>query len=71
MATYPHEVLRTRLHNESTPPKKYTSLLTTIRLIIKEEGVRGLYAGLPANLLRTIPASAVTLLSYEIIMKLL
>ena len=32
---------------------------------MKEDGVRGLYRGLAANLLRTTPAAAITFLTYE------
>jgi solute carrier family 25 folate transporter 32 len=71
VVTYPHEVVRTRLHNESTPPIKYKSLLGSIRTIAVEEGWRGFYRGLPTNLIRTIPASGVTLISYELIYDLL
>lgn len=64
-ATYPHEVIRTRLQNETNPPIKYSSFSQTVRLMWREEGWRGFYRGLKANLVRTVPASAVTLLSYE------
>jgi solute carrier family 25 folate transporter 32 len=70
-ATYPHEVLRTRLQNETTPPKKYFTLFGTFRTIWREEGYRGLYKGMGTNLVRTVPASAVTLLSYETLMALM
>lgn len=33
--------------------------------ILTEDGVGGLYRGLKANLLRTIPAAAITFLTYE------
>lgn len=67
VVTYPHEVVRTRLHNESTPPLKYKTILGSIRIISQEEGWYGFYRGMLTNLVRTIPASAVTLVSYEMI----
>ena len=67
-ATYPHEVIRTRLQNEATPPVKYKTLLGTLRTMVREEGWRSLYRGMGTNLIRTVPASAVTLLSYETLM---
>jgi Mitochondrial carrier protein len=39
--------------------------------ILKEDGIGGLYRGLKANLLRTIPAAAVTFVTYEESRKLL
>lgn len=72
--TYPLEVIRTRHHIQvvdSTHPAKYKSALQTFRLIIKEEGRGALYAGLSANLLRVVPASAVTLTTYEYISAIL
>lgn len=34
-----------------------------------EEGVHGFYKGITTNLLRTVPASAVTIFTYELIVK--
>lgn len=72
LVTYPHEVIRTRFHTESTPPKKYRTITGTIRLILREEGgVRAFYAGFGTNLVRTIPASTITLVAYEVLQKVL
>lgn len=62
--TYPHEILRTRmqLRQDKGKPK---SLLKTISSIFRNEGMRGFYAGYFTNLARTLPASAVTLVSFE------
>lgn len=61
-ATYPHEVVRTRLRcriaqNLPTGPK-YKGLWHTFRVIAAEEGVRGLYAGLPVHLMKVVPNAA-------------
>ncbi|KAJ1985757.1 hypothetical protein H4R33_003795 [Dimargaris cristalligena] len=69
--TYPHEVIRTRLQNQSTPPYRYHGIVHAIRTIFHEEGWRAFYRGLPTNLIRTVPASAVTLLTYELLVKYL
>lgn len=68
-ATYPHEVLRTRLQNQrggiSNPNAKYKGLLHAFRTVIREEGARGLYGGFGVNLVRTVPSSLVTILGFE------
>jgi solute carrier family 25 (mitochondrial folate transporter), member 32 len=70
-ATYPHEVLRTRLQNQhggiANPKAKYKGLLHAFRTVIREEGARGLYGGFGVNLLRTVPSSIVTLLGFEVV----
>ena len=73
LATYPHEVIRTRLQTQRRPlldddgavrhpPKKGVIYVT--RKMIAKEGWRALYKGLSVNLIRTVPNSAVTLLTY-------
>ncbi|KAJ2815237.1 hypothetical protein IWW50_006887 [Coemansia erecta] len=69
--TYPHEVIRTRLQNQATPPFKYTGIVHAARLIYYEEGVRAFYRGLATNLIRTVPASMMTLLTYELLIRML
>lgn len=69
IATYPHEVIRTRLQNQTREPYKYRGILHTVRVITVEEGLSGFYKGLTTNLIRTVPASAMTILTYEMIVK--
>ncbi|KDQ61855.1 hypothetical protein JAAARDRAFT_31336 [Jaapia argillacea MUCL 33604] len=72
LITYPHEVLRTRLRQApcSTSLKpKYTGLLQTFKLVLHEEGVRSLYGGLSAHLMRVVPNAAVMFFIYEGILK--
>ncbi|KAK6461525.1 mitochondrial carrier domain-containing protein [Scheffersomyces coipomensis] len=72
--TYPHEILRTRMQiqaikQEAKNPgihKKHRMLNSLIK-IYQKEGLRGFYAGYAVNLVRTVPASAVTLVSFEYI----
>ncbi|KAI9152674.1 hypothetical protein H9P43_009470 [Blastocladiella emersonii ATCC 22665] len=64
MITYPHEVIRTRLQNQ-TDPAKYNGLRHCVTRIAQEEGYRAFYRGLGTNLFRTLPASAITLFTYE------
>lgn len=98
IATYPHEVIRTRLQTQRRPladdvssdgmVKRYPSaervgnmcsnearfvenprhvkrsgVLYTVRKLVVKEGWTGLYRGLSVNLLRTVPNSAVTMLT--------
>ncbi|CEL99887.1 unnamed protein product [Vitrella brassicaformis CCMP3155] len=66
--TYPHEVVRTRLREQAVGGVyKYTGMLQALRLIAREEGRRGLYAGFRTHLLRVVPNNAILFLSYELI----
>ena len=67
--TYPHEVVRTRLQTQigNSNDGKYKSLFQSIRLIYKEEGISSFYKGMGINLIRTVPTTAVSLLTYEIL----
>ncbi|KAK4049333.1 hypothetical protein OIO90_005462 [Microbotryomycetes sp. JL221] len=79
VATYPHEVLRTRLqiqqssHNVTaampTLPVKRDGIVSMFRRIVAEEGWTGFYRGMGVNLLRTVPSSAMTILTYEVLMR--
>lgn len=64
--TYPHEVLRTRMQMQTAEERKQPSRLKNeFKKIFKKDGYRGYYAGYTTNLARTLPASAVTLVSFE------
>ncbi|BGP43539.1 hypothetical protein JCM10450v2_007706 [Rhodotorula kratochvilovae] len=80
IATYPHEVLRTRLQIQkqriaSAPTaaaaeaQPFEGVVKTYHRILAEEGVAGFYRGLGVNLLRTVPASALTILTYELLFR--
>lgn len=80
LATYPHEVLRTRLQirkhekarpdSEASKPRSFTwarrpdGVIDTFLLIKRQDGWKGFYRGLSINLVRTVPNSAVTMLTY-------
>lgn len=71
ITTYPHEVIRTRLqiHQRALVRAGHEAdhvpgVIQTFRNVIAQEGWRGLYRGLSINLIRTVPNSAVTLLTY-------
>ncbi|GAA5973978.1 hypothetical protein JCM11641_001253 [Rhodosporidiobolus odoratus] len=82
VATYPHEVLRTRLQIQKhdakaaaagagggKKPIAFEGLAETARRILREEGGRGFYRGMGVNLTRTVPAAALTITSYEWMMR--
>lgn len=62
--TYPHEILRTRMQMQSDSSLK-RSLINEILDIYQKDGLKGFYSGYMTNLARTVPASAVTLVSFE------
>lgn len=64
-ATYPHEVVRSRMHVAGTGA--FGGLSQTCKRILMEDGLRGFYHGCMTNLLRTTPAAAVTFTSFELI----
>jgi solute carrier family 25 folate transporter 32 len=72
--TYPHEVIRTRNqiqsytgHGLPRRTMKYRGVVHTAKAIFVEEGWRTFYVGLGTNMFRAVPASAVTLLTYELV----
>jgi solute carrier family 25, member 33/36 len=68
MATYPHEVARTRMREQARLGVfKYNGMWPTIRVICQEEGRRGLYSGMGVHLLKVVPNSALMFLTYEIV----
>lgn len=74
LITYPHEVVRTRLRqapSEATGKAKYTGLIQTFKLVIKEEGIASMYGGLTPHLLRTVPNSIIMFGTWEIVVRLL
>jgi len=84
-ATYPHEVIRTRMQtqqrlNGNSAPKgsagsqksyapRYQGVIHAVKTVYLEEGWRAFYAGMGTNMIRAVPASATTLLTYEFIVK--
>lgn len=105
LATYPHEVVRTRLQiqrrllgssnaetsrstHSNSPPSSTTNtsnskasavpstqsvkqpsqsgVIAVAKNIVTKEGWRGLYKGFSVNLFRTVPNSAVTMLTYVV-----
>lgn len=68
LITYPHEVIRTRLRQPAVNGViKYTGLMQTLKLVVKEEGVAAMYGGLTAHMLRVVPNAACMFLIYELV----
>ncbi len=72
--TYPHEIIRTRLQmysNTNLGENQLVGVLKSIKSIYLTEGIRGFYSGFVVNLARTVPASAITMVSFEYFKKVL
>lgn len=68
VATYPHEVARTRMREQARSGVfKYNSMWQTIRVISQEEGRKGLYSGMGVHLMKVVPNSALMFLTYEMV----
>ncbi|KAH8652824.1 mitochondrial carrier domain-containing protein [Ilyonectria robusta] len=52
-------------------PHLYRGIISTLARILREEGWRALYSGMGTSLLGAIPASATTMLVYEIVVRLI
>lgn len=63
--TYPHEVVRTRMREQHSSSIRYSSIVQTVRTILREESVRGLYGGLTVHLVRTVPNAVILLVVVE------
>ncbi|KAI2618499.1 mitochondrial deoxynucleotide carrier [Hypoxylon sp. NC1633] len=70
---FPLDLVRKRIQVQGPTRSKYVhknipeyaGTLSTMRLILAKEGVRGLYRGLVVSLIKAAPASAVTMWTYE------
>ncbi|CCK68044.1 Rim2p KNAG_0A03630 [Huiozyma naganishii CBS 8797] len=71
--TYPHEVVRTRLRQMpmENGKLKYTGLVQSFKVILKEEGFASMYSGLTPHLMRTVPNSIIMFGTWELVIKLL
>lgn len=65
ITTYPVQVARTRMQDRKSDGWKYSGLHRALIHIFRNEGLRGLYRGLSANVLRVTPQAAVTFITYE------
>ncbi|KAK9797945.1 putative Mitochondrial carrier domain-containing protein [Seiridium cardinale] len=65
--TYPFDVLRRRfqINTMSGMGYQYKSIFDAVRVIVGQEGIRGMYKGLVPNLLKVAPSMAANWLSFE------
>jgi solute carrier family 25 folate transporter 32 len=66
MISYPHEVIRSRMMDARAGS---VGFVQTCRTIYTQEGMVGFYAGLPVSLIRVIPNTCITFLTYELILR--
>ncbi|KAF2573873.1 hypothetical protein F2Q70_00000795 [Brassica cretica] len=73
LLTYPFQVIRARLQQRPSTNgmPRYIDSLHVIRETARFEGLRGFYKGLTANLLKNVPASSITFIVFENVLKLL
>ncbi|CAJ1942467.1 unnamed protein product [Sphenostylis stenocarpa] len=73
LLTYPFQVMRSRLQQrpggDGVP--RYMDTWHVVKETARFEGVRGFYKGITANLLKNAPASSITFIVYENVIKLL
>lgn len=62
---------RSRYVHKNIPDYGRLGTVGTLRTIMRREGARGLYRGLTVSLLKAAPASAVTIWTYERVLKIL
>lgn len=71
--TYPFQVIRSRLQQrpsmEGIP--RYMDSWHVMKATARFEGFRGFYKGITPNLLKNVPASSITFIVYENVLKLL
>ncbi|GAM82319.1 hypothetical protein ANO11243_002980 [Dothideomycetidae sp. 11243] len=77
---FPLDTVRKRLQVQGPTRAKYVhrniplydkGVIATLKAIVVREGSRGLYRGLPVSLIKAAPASAITVWTYERVMKFL
>jgi solute carrier family 25 (mitochondrial folate transporter), member 32 len=68
--TYPHEVIRSRMMDaRNTSGTAASGFVRTCREIFASGGWRGFYVGLPISLVRVIPNTCVTFVTYELVVR--
>ncbi|CAK75879.1 unnamed protein product (macronuclear) [Paramecium tetraurelia] len=70
LVTYPHVVIRTRLHDNKTVYKSglrsRVRIIDICRVIYEQDSIGGFYKGLIPDLIRVLPTNSITFLVYEL-----
>ncbi|CAD8149582.1 unnamed protein product [Paramecium pentaurelia] len=70
LVTYPHVVIRTRLHDNKTVYKNglrsRVRIIDICRVIYEQDSIGGFYKGLIPDLIRVLPTNSITFLVYEL-----
>ncbi|RYG51984.1 solute carrier family 25 protein, partial [archaeon] len=67
--TYPLEIARARLQDQRNfAARQFTGVWDCLRTTYANEGARGLYAGFSVNVMRAVPACAITFVTYEAVL---
>jgi len=66
LIAYPHEVIRTRLREEDSKAKGFFS---TLFKLCRQDGFPALYRGLLVQLMRSVPNTAITMGTYELVVQ--
>lgn len=69
VGTFPLDLIRTRLALQ-TKQQRYSGIVNCTQVIVREEGVVGLYKGLGAACLSAVPATAINFTTYETLKEL-
>jgi solute carrier family 25 (mitochondrial folate transporter), member 32 len=70
IVTYPHEVIRSRMMDARSPGSAIRlGFISTCSKIYRTEQISGFYAGLPISLIRVIPNTCLTFITYELFLR--
>ena len=65
LATYPYQVVRSRLQVRTDSNFSYSGVLDVIRKTARNEGLWAFYRGIVPSTLRVLPGTCITFLTYE------
>jgi len=69
VGTFPFDVIKSRIQADNIDDRKYKTIMQTFNHIVKENGIGGLYKGLPPCLVRAPFINAATFMTFEIVLK--
>ena len=65
LATYPYQVVRSRLQVRANTQFSYSGVVDVISKTARKEGVWAFYRGIVPSTLRVLPGTCITFLTYE------